>query len=143
MHSLMQRLLHTEGYERVYLAVTEGAPPEEEGVCVLPIGKGEGVRRKVCPEGKEAATCYRVLHQAPNGRCLVRLRLLTGRTHQIRVHMQALDCPVAGDYLYGSALEQLPGRFALHSAQLSFTHPLTGQRIDLSSPLPPELEALL
>ena len=57
--------------------------------------------------------------------------------------MQALGCPIAGDYLYGQALEELPGRFALHSAYLCFTHPLTGEATELESPLPEALEALL
>ena len=143
MHSLMQKLLHTDSYVREYLAVTEGAPPESEGLCRLPIGTGEGIRRRIAPDGRPAATHYRVLRQSPNGRCLLRLRLMTGRTHQIRVHMQALGCPIAGDYLYGRALKELPGRFALHSAYLSFTHPLTGKATELESPLPEALEALL
>ena len=77
------------------------------------------------------------------GRALVRLRLLTGRTHQIRVHLSAMGTPVCGDFLYGTELEALPGRFALHSAKLTFTHPLTGERVALQSGLPPELSALM
>ena len=142
MHDRIQRLLHTPGYIREYLAVTEGAPPMAAGVCDAPIGMAEGVRRCVSPEGKPAVTHYRVLLKA-NGRALVRLRLETGRTHQIRVHLAHLGCPVAGDYLYGAPLPQLPGRFALHSAYLSFTHPLSGAIIRLESPLPEELRALL
>ena len=88
-------------------------------------------------------THYRVLQRAENGRALVYLRLGTGRTHQIRVHMAALGCPVAGDYLYGMPLPQLEGRFALHAAELAFTHPLTGQRLAFSSPLPQALADLL
>lgn len=143
MHDRMQRLLHTEGYVREYLAVAEGAPPAEAGVCDAPIAVESGVRRCVRADGKPAVTHYRVLRRAGNGRTLLRLRLETGRTHQIRVHLRHLGCPVAGDYLYGSPLAELPGRFALHSAYLSFTHPLTGALVALESPLPPELARLL
>lgn len=142
MHDRMQRLLHTPDYVREYLAVVEGAPPQAEGVCEAPIGHGEGVKRVVTPNGKPCRTHYRVLAQSA-GRSLLRLRLDTGRTHQIRVHAQYMGCPVAGDMLYGTPLPQLPGRFALHSAFLAFTHPLTGERIALESPLPEELAGLM
>ena len=143
MHDRMQRLLHTADYAREYLAVTEGAPMEDQGVCAAPIGRLDGVRRCAAPDGKPAATRYTVLSRAANGRALLRLRLETGRTHQIRVHMAHLGCPVAGDYLYGTPLSQLPGRFALHSAYLSFIHPITGRHIALESPLPEALLSLL
>lgn len=142
MHDRMQRLLHTEDYVREYLAVVEGAPPEEEGVCEAPIAHGPGVLRVVSPEGKPCRTRYRVLDRGC-GRSLLRLRLDTGRTHQIRVHMRYLGCPVAGDMLYGAPLPLLPGRFALHSAYLSFRHPMTGREVALSSPLPEALARLL
>jgi len=141
---LLQQMLHSDAFIREYLAVVEGAPPEEEGVIDLPIGKAEGatVRREVRADGREARTFYRVLYKG-NNRSLVRLRLDTGRTHQIRVHMQAMGCPVAGDFLYGSELSELPGRFALHSAYLRLRHPLTGEWIEREILLPPALSALL
>ncbi|MBQ9343178.1 MAG: RluA family pseudouridine synthase [Clostridia bacterium] len=143
VHDRMQRLLHTADYIREYLAVTEGAPKDDEGVCCLAIGHADGVKRCIAPDGKPAVTHYRVLQRTVNGRALIRLRLETGRTHQIRVHMQALGCPVAGDWLYGTSLPELPGRFALHSAYLAFTHPLTGEKLIFESPLPEGLSALL
>ena len=143
MHARMQRLLHTADYARVYLAVTEGAPVQDAGVCDLPIGHAAGVKRCVDPAGKPCVTHYQLLRRGDNGRALMRLRLETGRTHQIRVHLAALGCPVAGDYLYGAPLPQLEGRFALHAAELTFTHPLTGERLSFASPLPPALAALL
>jgi 23S rRNA-/tRNA-specific pseudouridylate synthase len=73
----------------------------------------------------------------------VRLRLETGRTHQIRVHMAALGCPIAGDYVYGQADSRLPGRFALHACALRFTHPFTEKEIRAESPLPAVLQALM
>ena len=139
---LLQQMLHGEDFIREYLAVVEGCPPEDESVIDLPIGKADGatVRREVRPDGKPARTFYRVLSRGE--RSLVRLKLDTGRTHQIRVHMQALGCPVAGDFLYGTELDALPGRFALHSAFLRVRHPVTGEWIERESPLPPELAAL-
>ena len=142
-HDRMQRLLHTADYVREYLAVTEGAPEDDEGVCRLPIAHADGVKRCTAPDGKPAVTHYRVLQRAANGRALIRLRLETGRTHQIRVHMQALSAPIAGDWLYGTTLTELPGRFALHSAHLAFTHPLTGKYLSFDSPLPEGLSLLL
>ncbi len=141
---LLQRLLHSADFVREYLAVVEGTPPEAEGLIDLPIGKAEGatVRREIRPDGREARTLYRVL-RTENGRSLIRLRLDTGRTHQIRVHMRALGCPVAGDFLYGTELEALPRRFALHSAYCRVKHPITGEWVARESPLPPELERLL
>ena len=142
-HDRMQRLLHTADYVREYLAVTEGAPEDDEGVCRLPIAHADGVKRCTAPDGKPAVTHYRVLRRAANGRALIRLRLETGRTHQIRVHMQALSAPIVGDWLYGTPLPELPGRFALHSAHLAFTHPLTGKYLSFDSPLPEGLSMLL
>lgn len=132
---LMQRRLHSEDFQREYLALTEGIPDPPEGLIDLPIGKVDAVslRREVRPDGKPARTRYRVL-AAREGRALVRLRLETGRTHQIRVHLSALGCPICGDFLYGTELPgEFPGCFALHSAFLAFTHPMTGERVELES----------
>lgn len=142
---LLQQLLHTEDFVREYLAVVDGAPPESEGVIDLPIGKAEGatIKREVRTDGRAARTFYRVL-QSGEGRSLLRLRLDTGRTHQIRVHLSALGCPVTGDFLYGTERpDLLPGRFALHSAFIRLRHPQTGLWITRESPLPPALRALL
>ena len=92
--------------------------------------------------GKPAVTHYRAISSG-NGRTLVWLRLETGRTHQIRVHMAAIGHPVAGDFLYGRELAELPGRFALHSAAIELDQPLTGARISIESPLPDEMRVLL
>ena len=142
-HDRMQRALHTEDYVRAYLAVTEGAPEAGVGVIDLPIGMANGVKRCVSPDGKPSVTHYRVLQRAQNGRALLHLRLETGRTHQIRVHTSVLGHPVAGDFMYGWELPELPGRFALHAAYLRFKHPVTGQEMTFESPLPDELENLL
>ena len=87
----------------------------------------------MCTEGKSARTKYRVIRKDSEG-ALVLLELETGRTHQIRVHLSHLGCPVRGDFLYGTERpEEFPGRFALHSAVLDTVHPLTGERIRLTS----------
>ena len=116
-----------------------------EGVIDAPIAKEAAatVRRVVDREnGRPAVTRYRV--EWPGDRCsLVRLRLETGRTHQIRVHLAHLGHPVVGDFLYGKEDPRLPGRFALHSTHLRLTHPVTGETIECESPLPEALRRLL
>ncbi len=139
---LLQRLLHTDAFVREYWAVCLGHLPKREGTVDLPIAKRNGVRREVRPDGVRAVTHYRVESET-EAYSLVRLRLETGRTHQIRVHMAALGCPVAGDYLYGQSDSRLPGRFALHACELRFTHPFTGRETRAESRLPDELKALL
>ena len=131
---LLQRQLHTDAFRRRYLAWTDGRPAAEEGVLDFPIAKAEGatVKRIVSAEGKPSRTRYRVL-RAQEGGALVLLELETGRTHQIRVHLSHIGCPVRGDFLYGTERpEELPGRFALYSAMLAVRHPLTGETIRLT-----------
>ena len=140
---LLQQMLHTDAFIREYLAVVDGCLPQEEGVITAPIAKADGatVRREERPDGKEARTFYRVIQKGE--RSLVRLRLDTGRTHQIRVHMAHMGCPVTGDFLYGTETPLLPGRFALHSAMIRITHPVTGDSMEWHSPLPLTLQNLL
>lgn len=139
---LLQKQLHTDSFVREYEAVCRGIPAKTEGVIDLPIGKADdGCRRTVCPEGRPAVTHYRVLRSG-NGYSHLRLRLETGRTHQIRVHLNAIGCPIAGDYLYGQEDPLLPGRFALHACFLSFRHPLTGETLAFESPMPKALYSL-
>ena len=146
-HAHAQRLLgaqlHTGGFVREYIAITEGVPPEASGTIDAPIARlSSGARRGVREDGQRAVTHYRV-EQEKNGRALVRLRLETGRTHQIRVHLAHLGCPICGDYLYGTPLPALGERFALHSASLACTQPITGERIELDEPAPQALLDLL
>jgi len=146
-HAHAQRLLtqqlHTGGFVREYLAVVEGVPQETEGVIDAPIARlGTGARRAVRENGQHAVTRYRV-ERASGSRALLRLRLETGRTHQIRVHLAHIGCPIAGDYLYGAELPALGGRFALHSAYIRLVQPITGECIELEEALPEELSRLL
>ena len=140
----LQGMLHTGGFLREYLAVCQGVPPQERGEICEPIAKADGatVRRMVSGSGKPALTHYRLLKTA-HGRSLLLLRLSTGRTHQIRVHLSWLGCPLLGDFLYGQEDAALPGRFALHSHRLELTHPITGETVRLESPLPSELERFI
>ena len=140
---LLQQMLHTPDFTREYLAVVDGCPPQDEGVIDLPIAKADGatVRREVRADGKEARTFYRVIQKGQ--RSIIRLRLDTGRTHQIRVHMAHMGCPVTGDFLYGTELpEILSGRFALHSAMIRLKHPVSGEWMEWHSQLPKALEGL-
>ena len=141
---LLQKMLHSDEFARQYLAIVEGTLPASSGVIDAPIGKEDAasIRRLVRDDGKPSVTHYEVL-EVHNGRSLVKLRLETGRTHQIRVHMAHLGCPVCGDFLYGTELPELPGRFALHSHELTLTHPLTMEGLHIVSPLPKKLRALL
>ncbi len=141
---LLKGQLHTGDFRRTYLAVCQGVPPEEEGVIEAPIGRADGsvLRREVRPDGANAVTRYKVM-STNKGRGLVRLELETGRTHQIRVHMAWLGCPLVGDFLYGVEDRTLIGRTALHSWQLSLTQPLTGERIELTAPVPEDMLNLL
>jgi 23S rRNA pseudouridine1911/1915/1917 synthase len=96
----------------------------------------------VCPEGKPARTHYHTL-QTGKHRSLLRLELETGRTHQIRVHMAHLGHPLTGDFLYGTEDHTLISRTALHSHQLSFSHPITGEQLAFTQPLPEDMAMLL
>ena len=131
----LQKQLHTPDFRRRYLALADGIPEKREGTIDLPIAKAPGatVKRMVSPEGKPARTKYRVLSEK-DGKALILLELETGRTHQIRVHLSAIGCPVRGDFLYGREQpDERLGRFALHSAVLELKHPATGERIRLTS----------
>ena len=143
-HELLQKQLGEGTLVRTYLAVCQGLPACREGVMDAPICREPGsvLRRMVSPDGAAARTHYAVL-ETGRGRSLVKLRLDTGRTHQIRVHMAHLGCPLVGDFLYGEETEELPDRFALHSAFLQLRQPVTGAWIALESPLPRELRGLI
>ena len=128
--------------ERIYLAVIEGKLPEPCGTIAAPIARRPGsiIERMVSPEGKRAVTHYVTLCQA-DGLSLLALRLATGRTHQIRVHLAHLGFPLLGDDLYGGSTERL-ARQALHAHCLHLRQPLSGDEITVSAPLPSDIAAL-
>ena len=143
-HERLSSMLHTKDFRRSYLAVCEGIPQPEGGIIDAPIGRvpGEVLRREVRADGASARTQYRMI-RTQGGRTLLALTLETGRTHQIRVHLSNLSCPLVGDFLYGEETSELPDRFALHSAELSFSHPISGETLQFRSALPPALSKLL
>ena len=141
---VLKNQLHTDEFRRTYLAVCEGVPSPAAGTIDAPLGPRPGslVEQMVREDGKPARTHYEVL-SVHDGRALLRLVLDTGRTHQIRVHMAHLGHPLTGDFLYGTEDAALIPRPALHSARLSFLHPITGKRLECSLPLPEDMKALI
>ncbi|MFI4993927.1 MAG: RluA family pseudouridine synthase [Solirubrobacterales bacterium] len=141
----LQRELQERHIEREYLALVEGRPPARSGTIEAPIGRDERVRTRMAVGGaspREARTHF-TLHRALSEHSLLALKLDTGRTHQIRVHLQAIGHPVAGDPEYGTAgLLGLERQF-LHATRLSFEHPITAARVEVGSPLPADLQAAL
>lgn len=127
---------------REYLAVCEGIIPAR-GAISAPIGRvdGSAIARQVRADGDRAVTHYERL-AVSRSRCLARVWLETGRTHQIRVHFAHLGCPLTGDFLYGQPHPSL-NRHALHAFRLTLRQPYTGQPLQFTAPLPPELSGLL
>ena len=140
VHDLLRRSLHTDRFRREYLAVCVGTPPSGSGTIDAPIGRDETstVRRCVRPDGSPAVSHYRVLGTR-DGLTLVALLPETGRTHQLRVHMASIGCPLAGDWLYGTEDPTLIARPALHSHRLTLIHPITGDPLNLTAPPPEDL----
>jgi 23S rRNA pseudouridine1911/1915/1917 synthase len=131
--------------ERTYLALVWGVPESTRGVIDAPIGRSTRRRTRMAirEAGREARTAY-ALVEAFEGSSLLECRLETGRTHQIRVHLDAIGHPVVGDELYGGRREPIPlARPFLLAARLSLSHPTTGRPLELEAPLPPELVEVL
>ena len=129
---------------REYLAIARGSVTPSEGTIQAPLGRKEGtiIERTVDWEhGEDAVTHYKVVKEA-NGHSLVSLILETGRTHQIRVHMQYLGFPLVGDYLYNPDMEYIH-RQALHSWKLSFIHPITKEPMEFTAELPKDMKKIL
>jgi len=144
-HRRLQRAIAARQVEREYLALVEGRPPSRTGTIEAPIGRDPRIRTRmtVGGAGARAARTNFTLERALGRFSLLRVRLDTGRTHQIRVHMSAIGHPVCGDPEYGTrGLLGLERQF-LHAARLAFDHPATGKRIELSSPLPEDLRGAL
>ncbi len=151
-HRLLQRALAERRIVREYIALVHGRPPARTGTIEAPIGRDPRVRTRMAVDGASprAARTHFAIERSLGRFTLLRLSLDTGRTHQIRVHLQAIGHPVAGDPEYGpqhgaadSAGALGLQRQFLHAAHLSFTHPLTDAPIDVASPLPDDLQAAL
>lgn len=129
---------------REYMAIVRGTPEPPQGTINAPIGRAGTslIERKIDFEnGETAVTHYNVL-ASRNGYSLVSLILETGRTHQIRVHMKYLGYPLIGDYLYNPDMSQI-SRQALHSYRLTFRHPITGEAMEFTAPLPDDMTSVL
>ena len=139
LQRLLQQLKQQE-LQREYLALAKGRLDSLQGVLSMSIGRSldHGVKRAVSDDGKAAKTVYKVLARS-TGATLVRARLKSGRTHQIRVHFAELGHPLLGDPLYSEARPEIIGQ-ALHAWRLEFTHPRTEQRHSITAPMP---EAML
>lgn len=129
---------------KTYIAVVCGVPEPMKGLIDAPIARADKgiLMRTVSAEGREARTEYNTVAVSKDGKhSLVVLRPLTGRTHQIRVHMAYIGCPLVGDFLYGERSE-LIDRHALHAARMTFSHPADGRAITVSAPLPDDFAEL-
>ena len=135
--------LHTDNFVREYLAVVNGCPEPRNGTVCLPIARDpdSGIRRRIDPAGLPSVTHYQTIRQC-GAMSFLRLRLETGRTHQIRVHMAAIGCPLVGDWLYGTTNPCI-ARYALHAASLQLLHPMTGQTLKLCAPLPEDMQSFI
>ena len=144
-HRALKASLAARTMRREYLALVEGRPPARSGTIDAPIGRDRRVRTRMSVDTdvpKPAVTRFELDRPLPRA-TLLRVRLETGRTHQIRVHLQAIGHPVCGDPEYGAAgLYGLRRQF-LHAARLSFPHPVRGEPVGVSSPLPDDLAAAL
>lgn len=140
----LRQQLHSGAFRRRYLAVCQGCPTPDCGIIDAPIAPMEGslIAREIRPDGQSARTHYRVLSVCGD-RALVELELETGRTHQIRVHMAHIGHPLTGDFLYGREDPSLIPRPALHSWQAELIHPITGEKLHFTAPLPEDMEKLL
>jgi 23S rRNA pseudouridine1911/1915/1917 synthase len=144
-HRRLERLVRRRRLERGYLALVCGRPRSRRGTIEAQIGRDrhDPTRRSLdTATPRDAVTLFEVLELLPR-HALLEVRLETGRTHQIRVHLAAIDLPVAGDPVYGRPGELGLERQFLHAARLAFPHPMTGEQVETESPLPPDLEAAL
>jgi 23S rRNA pseudouridine1911/1915/1917 synthase len=144
-HRRLQRLVRNRDLDRYYTALVVGRPRSRSGRIEAAIGRDrrDPLKHSLDTETpRPAVTHFDVVELLP-GRALLDVRLETGRTHQIRVHLTAIDLPVAGDPMYGRPRELGLKRQFLHAAHLAFTHPFTGERLDVESELPDDLATAL
>ncbi|MGG4496988.1 RluA family pseudouridine synthase [Brevibacillus reuszeri] len=141
-HEQFSRMQQDRELHRTYHAIAEGEFETDEGTLDGPIGLAEDsfITRQVRPDGQPALTYYRVLVRG-NNMTHLEVKLGTGRTHQIRVHMSHLGHPLAGDDLYGGGRTYI-GRQALHAVRLCFAHPRGGELMDFTEPMPADMQEL-
>jgi 23S rRNA pseudouridine1911/1915/1917 synthase len=140
----LQELVRSRELERRYKALVRGRPRSWRGRIEAPIGRDrhDPTRQSLDTDTPREAVTHFEVERLLERHALLDVRLETGRTHQIRVHLAAIGLPVVGDPIYGIADEQLKRQF-LHAWRLAFPHPVTGDLVEVESPLPPELQAAL
>jgi 23S rRNA pseudouridine1911/1915/1917 synthase len=144
-HGRLQELVRSRGLEREYVALVRGKPRSRSGRIDAPVGRDrrDPTRQSLDSDTpREAVTHFELLELLPR-HALLRIRLETGRMHQIRVHLAAIGLPVSGDPVYGIARDLDLERQFLHAARLAFEHPFTGERVEVESPLPDDLASAL
>jgi 23S rRNA pseudouridine1911/1915/1917 synthase len=141
----LQRQVRRRDLTREYLALVAGRPRSRRGTIDAPIGRDrhDRLRHSLDTDTPRAAVTHFELEELLERHALLRVRLETGRTHQIRVHLGAIDLPVSGDPTYGIPGDLGLERQFLHATRLAFVHPATGEAVDVSSPLPPDLATAL
>jgi 23S rRNA pseudouridine1911/1915/1917 synthase len=141
----LQQLVKRRELTREYMALVVGKPRSRSGTIDAAVGRDrhDRLRHSLDTDTPRAAVTHFELEELLSRHALLRVRLETGRTHQIRVHLAAIALPVSGDPTYGVAGDLGLERQFLHAARLAFEHPLTGEPVDVSSPLPPDLAAAL
>jgi 23S rRNA pseudouridine1911/1915/1917 synthase len=151
-HARLSRSFQDRTVEKKYVALVHGKLRQSAGDIALNIGRHPRIRTRMSIQrgrGRPALSTYRKLEEIGDF-SLLEVRIKTGRTHQIRVHLGSIGHPVVGDDVYGerryaqfSKKYGKPGRYFLHAAELRFTHPRTGETVSFRSPLPPDLSSLL
>ena len=145
VHRRLKAAIQARAVTREYLALVTGRPPARSGTIDAPLGRDRRDRKRMSSDTdvpRDAVTHFEVAEALPAA-TLLRVRLETGRTHQIRAHLQAIGHPVVGDPDYGAGEAFGLRRQFLHAARLAFEHPMGGPRVDVSSPLPADLAAAL
>lgn len=143
-HSLLDQILHTEDFQKFYLAMVYGQVQPDHGLIDLPIGidpKAFYLRNIDHEKGKVSKTLYETVEKYGQA-SLLRLKLLTGRTHQIRVHLSAIGHPIIGDDMYSGKTDSRMPRQALHCYRLNIVHPVTKKLLKLEAPLPDDMVML-
>ena len=140
----LRELVAARALERRYVALVRGRPRSWRGRIDAPIGRDrdEPTRQSLDTDTPREAVTHFEVAELLGGRALLNVKLETGRTHQIRVHLAAIDLPVVGDPVYGVP-DQALGRQFLHANRLAFDHPITDERVDVESPLPDDLASFL
>ncbi|MGN1267428.1 MAG: RluA family pseudouridine synthase, partial [Dorea sp.] len=142
--NILSCMVRDREFHREYLAIVRGKVTPACGTIDAPLARKEGTIIERCVDwenGEKAITHYKVLEQI-NGHSLVQLKLETGRTHQIRIHMKHLGFPLVGDYLYNPDMEYIQ-RQALHSHKIAFTHPISGIPMEFTADLPEDMQNIL